>query len=282
MVGLREEFIDHPDPRTDHFDVRMPVERPKHNYDRDPVEPLDSRALSFELRCPAIPLPPSTDGSGTDASFDIRKCLDDPMFADVDQAIKDKILSLNDEEAKIIEGRLFDANGLVSEFNSILMSVANCNMACYPMGTAASAKSTFMYTCKYVCKNPTEIMSLLSILYHAAKHVENNPSTAEDTGTEERTTRHFLQRILNKLCGRQEYSANQVVAALIGQPAEFQMHKCSQVYAAAALRYVAEANSPADPPSHDPDVPSDSDDAKGIARHDTNRDFEIFSKSLFF
>ena len=84
MVGLREEFIDHPDPRTDHFDVRMPVERPKHNYDRDPVEPLDSRALSFELRRPAIPLPPSTDGSGTDASFDIRKCLDDPMFADVE------------------------------------------------------------------------------------------------------------------------------------------------------------------------------------------------------
>ena len=274
MVGLREEFVDHPDPRTDHFDVRMPVERPKHNYDRDPVEPLDSRALSFELRRPAIPLPPSTDGSGTDDSFDIRKCLDDPMFADVDQAIKDKILSLNDEEAKIIEGRLFDANGLVSEFNSILMSVANCNMACYPMGTAASAKSTFMYTCKYVCKNPTEIMSLLSILYHAAKHVENNPSTAEDTGTEERTTRHFLQRILNKLCGRQEYSANQVVAALIGQPAEFQMHKCSQVYAAAALRYVAEANSPADPPNLDPDVPSDSDDAEGIGRHDTDSDSE--------
>ena len=75
MVGLCEEIVDYPDPRTEHFDVLMPVERPKHNYDRDPVESLDSRVLSFELRRPAMPLPPSTDGSGTDASFDIRQCL---------------------------------------------------------------------------------------------------------------------------------------------------------------------------------------------------------------
>ena len=105
------------------------------------------------------------------------------------------------------------------------MSGAICNMAFHPMETATSAKSTFVHTCKYVCKNPTEIMSHLSIVYLAAKNVDNNPSTAEDI----RTKRHFLQRILNKLCWLQEYSADQVVAALIGQPADFQMNKCSQV-----------------------------------------------------
>ena len=95
------------------------------------------------------------------------------MFDDVDQGIKAKILSLSDDEAQIVTDHLFNANGLVSEFNSILMCVANCNMALYPLGTASSAKAQFMYTCKYVTKCPTEIMSLLSILYNAAKHIEN-------------------------------------------------------------------------------------------------------------
>ena len=267
MVALQEQYADHPDPRTEHFDVRIPVERPKHNYNRDPIEPLDSRALSFEIRRPAIPVPKTTDDSGIDDSFDIRECLDDPMFDDVDQGIKAKILSLSDDEAQIITDHLFNANGLVSEFNSILMCVANCNMALYPMGTASSAKAQFMYTCKYVTKCPTEIMSLLSILYNAAKHIEKHPSTAEDSGTVERTTRHFLQRVLNKLCGRQEYGANMVVAALIGQTAEFQMHKTSQIYADAALRYVAETNNPANP-----DAPSHSnDDCDDTARQDTDQ-----------
>jgi hypothetical protein len=87
-------------------------------------------------------------------------------------------------------------------------------------------------------------MSLISILHDAARHVDNHPSTAVDSGTEDRTTRHYFQRILNSLCGKQEYSANQVIAALIGLPSEYQMHKTSQIFADAAIRYVAETNIP--------------------------------------
>ena len=47
MVGLREEFVDHTDSRTDHFDARMPVERPKHNYERGPLNELDARKESY-------------------------------------------------------------------------------------------------------------------------------------------------------------------------------------------------------------------------------------------
>ena len=81
---------------------------------------------------------------------------------------------------------------------------------------------------------------VLSILHDTARHIDKYSSTANDTGTDDRTTRHYLQRNQNKLCGEQEYCANQVVAALSGLPAEFQMHRCSQIYADAALRYVAE------------------------------------------
>ena len=271
LVALREEFADHPDPRTRHFEVRRPEERPKHNYAVDPIEPMDPRPLAFEIKLPAIHAGGSCD-SDVNADFDILDCLDEPEFIGVDQAIKDKLHSLTRAQRDRIKDLLYSANGLVSEFNHVLMSVANCNMAIYPMGTAASAKAQFMYTCKYVCKNPAEILSLLSILHDAALHVDRNPSTAEDTGTEDRTTRHYVQRILNQLCGKQEYSGNQVVAALIGLPAEFQMHKCSQIYADAATRYVAETNHPvssaspsdseSDPDSEDSMSETDSSDSE--------------------
>ncbi len=220
MVALKEEFADHPDPRTRHFDVTCPEERPKHDYAQDPIEPLDSRPLVFEMKRPSI-MPTLLHGSDALASdFDIGDCLDEPHFAGVDTAIKTKLRSLDRKQRDVIRDLLFSANGLVSEFNHVLMSIANCNMAIYLMGTAASAKAQFMYTCKYVCKNPTEIMSLLSILHDAARHVDIHPSTAEDSGTEDRTTHHYVQQILNSLCGKQEYSANQVVAALIGLSAE--------------------------------------------------------------
>jgi hypothetical protein len=139
MVRLQEDFADHPDPRTRHFDVEPPVERPKHDYARDPIEPLDARPLAYEMKRPAIQPAFPDDRAGSGHNFDILDSLDDPQFAGVDQAIKDKLRSLNRTQRDVIRDLLFSANGLVSEFNHVLMSVAKCNMAIYPMGTAASA-----------------------------------------------------------------------------------------------------------------------------------------------
>ena len=263
MVSLHEDHADNPDPRSEHFVEQIPVELPKHDYTRDPIEPLDARPIVFEiLRPPArvrVPPPNASESS----RFHLKDCMCDPVFADVHPSIKEKIMTLTLEESEGVMDMLLDANGLVSEFNHVLMSAANCNMAILPLGTAASAKASFMYTAKYICKNPAEIMSLLSILHDAAKHIDKYPSTAPDSGTDERDTRHYLQRILNKLCGREEYGANQVVAALIQLPAEFQMHKCSQIYADSAARYAAENNNPPipDPPPDSDAHDSDSDDS---------------------
>ena len=257
MVSLHEDHADNLDPRSEHFVVQTPVELPKHDYMRDPIEPLDARPIVFEMLRPASHITPPNGSEGS--RFHLKDCMNEPEFAHVHPSIKDKIRTLTLEQSEGVMDMLLDANGLVSEFNHILMSAANCNMAILPLGTAASAKASFMYTAKYICKNPAEIMSLLSILYDAAKHIDKYPSTADDTGTDERDTRHYLQRILNKLCGREEYGANQVVAALIQLPAEFQMHKCSQIYADSAARYVAENNNPPvpDPPADDDDSESD-------------------------
>ena len=112
MVGLKEEFADHPDPRTQHFDVLRPVERPKHNYARDPIEPLDARPLVFEMKRPAI-RPASSNGSPeSSASFDIVDCLDDPEFEAVDQAIKDKLRSLDRSQRNVIRDLLISGVGI--------------------------------------------------------------------------------------------------------------------------------------------------------------------------
>ena len=127
MVALREEHADHPDPSTQHFNVRRPEERQWHNYAVDPIEPIDSRPLG-----PAIHADSSHSGgcaSNVHAAFDILDCLGEPQFAGVDQAIKDKLHSLTPAQRDTIKDMLFGVNGLVSEFNHILMSVANCNMA---------------------------------------------------------------------------------------------------------------------------------------------------------
>ena len=121
MVSLKEDFADHPDPRTQHFDVCLPEERPKHDYGQDPIEPLDSRPLVFEMKRPAIQPTHPHGIAYSDVSFDIVDCLDQPEFADVDPAILDKIRSLERKQRDVIKDLLFAANGLVSEFNHVLM-----------------------------------------------------------------------------------------------------------------------------------------------------------------
>jgi hypothetical protein len=50
------------DLRQEDFEVHAPTERPLHDYDQDPFQPLDARPLAFEMRRPAIRL---TGAAGT-------------------------------------------------------------------------------------------------------------------------------------------------------------------------------------------------------------------------
>jgi hypothetical protein len=169
LITIREdaELTEHePKPsrkdlRQEDFEVLAPTERPLHDYDQDPFQPLNARPLAFEMRRPAIQL---TGAAGNAADLcdedhlrlDIRECLESDGFMHVDACIKAKIRSLTDEEAQKVTELLFASNGFISEYNDLLMAAAHCNMAVYPMGTAASANSQFMYVCKYLCKERTD------------------------------------------------------------------------------------------------------------------------------
>jgi hypothetical protein len=212
------------DPRDEHFILSDVPEREEDHFQLDPISLIDKRPITFRIRRREIIW---TDANGKeftkDDDFDISECLDAPPFENVDPEIKNKIRSLSAEERDKIKDALWNANGFMTEFNDILVLASHCNMAVYPMGTGGAAKALFIYVCSYLAKSPTEIRSLLSLLHDAAKHIEEYPSTADDSGTAERTTIHFIQRVLNSLNGSQEYSNTQATAALLGVHAEYQL-----------------------------------------------------------
>ena len=171
MITIREESLGETDLREDDFQATLPSERPLRDYTRDPIEPLDDRPLVFEMKRPVIHLTTSVPGPHDTDSIDFdleRDFLGAVELGDMHESVKNKIRSLSAEEQNTVKHLLFKSNGWVAEFNSILMAVADCNMAVYPLGTAATAKATFMYVTKYICKDPAQICSLLSICHDAA------------------------------------------------------------------------------------------------------------------
>ena len=66
----------------------------------------------------------------------------------------------------------------------------------------------------------------MSILSEARKYVKKNKSVAEDSGTPERTTKHWLQRILNSSVARMEISDTQAAAYNLGMESVI----CSDIF----------------------------------------------------
>ena len=87
-------------------------------------------------------------------------------------------------------------------------------------------------------QNSAAVLSIVSLLHDAKKHVERFPSQAIDSGTAERTTIHFMTRILNSMSSSCEYSAPQAVGTALGLQAQFCMHNRCYLYADQAIEYV--------------------------------------------
>ena len=71
-----------------------------------------------------------------------------------------------------------------------------------------------MYVLKCMVKNAYALAASLSVLIDARKHIQAYPSSAEDTHTAARCTRHFLQRVFN--AGATELAPTQAAAIVLG------------------------------------------------------------------
>jgi len=108
-------------------------------------------------------------------------------------------------------------NALLCEYNELITSLLGCNTAPLPMGCAESAKSAMFYMIKYVTKDSAAVQESLAVLIDVKKHIDQYPSTADDSGSVERTGRHFTQRSVNQL--QQEISDTQGAACLLNRKA---------------------------------------------------------------
>jgi hypothetical protein len=100
-----------------------------------PLPPIDNRAISFEIQREALRLVDDFHDLDVDNNFDILDCLESPLMADMDPAIKDLIQNyLSKEERDDLKREILKHNQWISEFNVGAMACLGCNMAIYPMG----------------------------------------------------------------------------------------------------------------------------------------------------
>jgi hypothetical protein len=111
-VSVLENAVDPLDLRTDDFILSRPNPLPPQNFQRDPIQPVDGRALAFETLRPHILLHNDAGELETkNLDFDILDCLDSVELSDVDPLIKNKIRELNRADRDYIKELLFKANG---------------------------------------------------------------------------------------------------------------------------------------------------------------------------
>ena len=81
--------------------------------------------------------------------------------------------------------------------------------------------------CKYLIKDAFEVTASLSVLLYARRHIAEYPSVAEDSGSSERTAKHFMQRVLNK--EMTELAPTQAAAIALGMSSSGHSHNYQYV-----------------------------------------------------
>ena len=121
---------------------------------------------------------------------------------------------------KEVRSRIPEANGMVTESSPLLSKVAGCHNAAMLLGSMEQGKSALFYIANYIAKSKVAFEQCFTVLEKAIEHTQKYASTASDSGTQQRTTKHVLERTLNQLNLLMEISDYQAAAALIGLPTE--------------------------------------------------------------
>lgn len=108
-------------------------------------------------------------------------------------------LELSNEHISQLRKKLAKRNAWVVEVSPGCTACLACNTAAMCLGGAEQAKAAIFYLLQYITKNKVEITNALSVLDKARNDIEKRPSRAEDSGTEQRTGMHLVERVLNIL-----------------------------------------------------------------------------------
>jgi hypothetical protein len=126
------------------------------------------------------------------------------------------------------------SNGLITEFNPTLTNALACNTCVSMLGSTREAKAAVYYLSKYMTKDPVASSTTLSCVYDAAEK-QKYASIAADSGTDQRSAKLFIQRILNSSIGVSEYSQVLCAAVLLGFQSSIKSHDVSWCFVDAAV-----------------------------------------------
>ena len=135
-----------------------------------------------------------------------------------------------------LDAALRERNMWVADYNETLTALRGCNTAVYLLSSGPAAKSALFYIMDYITKDPTERAATLSLTILAKADIDAHPSVAANSGTEERTAQHWLNRILNKFNGSGEYSAMLAASCLLGGSPEPATHGPASLNVLAAMQ----------------------------------------------
>ena len=125
-------------------------------------------------------------------------------------------------------------NAVLIENTPVMTGLVRSNTAPLLLGAGHSAKAAGMYMTKYMVKEAYELAASLTVMIDARRHIDKYPSIADDSGEATRTTKHFLQRVLNTAAA--ELSPTQAAGMCLGLSSSSHSHSFSNVYVWDAVR----------------------------------------------
>ena len=228
IVDDDQSTSDHTDQHSTVFDnlrVSTKIEAPSQSpFDfNNPLPNDEKRVITWDICRRHIPLE-NSHKSSNDTSLTKDKYMaflkgivrNDMWNRELTQHVTNATVNDLEKICSSISKSLPKRNGYVVCHNKILSSLMRCNTAVYNTSSLESSIAITMYLTTYFTKKKAPVEHMLSTLCQARKQIDAHPSSADDSGTSERTVRHFFQRTLNSLDVAQELSDTQVAASLCG------------------------------------------------------------------
>lgn len=115
-------------------------------------------------------------------------------------------------------------NRSVVTFSPLITACLRCNSDIQFLGFLCQAKASSYYLVKYVAKEGLKPYNSLALMSTCLKKISVFPSVADDSGTDERTVKHAMQKVVNSINGATEIGAPLAALGLIGMPSNIFSH----------------------------------------------------------
>ena len=128
-------------------------------------------------------------------------------------------------------------DGLLNNFNKVIIASLHCNMDISFIGSGPDAKAILFYITDYITKSQLPTHIAYTILEYAVRNFEIIQPFDHDTIS---NAKSLLRKCANSLIAKQELSAQQVSCHLLGYDAKYTSHQFNNLYWPAFESYLVD------------------------------------------